>query len=83
MEASWTLPKIPGKHSEQHTCNDDVEKCSGRLLTLWLEGHVRQKVLITWKMFTEAITDACLEELTNNTNKLTYYLLTSHNLFLV
>ena len=70
MEASWTLPKIPGKHSEQHTCNGgDVEKCSDRLLTLWLEGHVRQKVLITWKMFAEAITDACLEELTNKLTK--------------
>ena len=56
--------------------NGDVEKCSEKLLALWLEGHVGQ-VPITWKTFTEALTDARLGELADNLTKL---LLTSHDL---
>ena len=53
----------------ESTCNGNVEKCSERLLTLWLEGHVAG-VPITWKMLTEAITDARLGELADKLTKL-------------
>ena len=53
----------------ESTCNGDVEKCSKRLLTLWLEGHVTG-VPITWKTLMEAITDARLGELADKLRKL-------------
>ena len=39
-------------------------------LLIWLESLVGQEVPITWKTFTEAITDARLEEIANKLTKL-------------
>ena len=51
------------------THKGDVEKCSERLLTHWLAGHVAG-VSITWKTLMEAITDARLGELADKLRKL-------------
>lgn len=51
--------------SIQSTCNHDVEQCCEKMLTQWLDGHVKQQLPITWKALLEALRDVRLDQLAN------------------
>ena len=55
-----------------------VEACTERMLSLWLEGHVQEdsRAPITWRTFLEAMRDANLVQLADN---LTHLLPITHD----